>query len=686
MLAAVLSAAHCARRSQQELRDLATHALQALRLAAVATVERLEETAWQDEAARDAGVAEGYEQAAEWASHQEQLDAAHAIEDRQREKYHEHVAERDQEQADRLFEQARRDDAVRLELLQNLTADQEREAALEQQERDAELHSGIVCGNHTNKFVGALCRAIGGTTDLPSSHYQKLIEDEKLQMVHESQQLTALQKHEFLEQLVGNALQGQAARYNATAAELRQTAQEWDSQAARAAAAAARDREEAVQWTTQEHTLEARVERTQAWEVQNESLAQTLWRRAERDGHLAERHALEALVLALVGLVYFLPRVVRQSRSLVRTWYRESHFWDSQGEETVRWWHTASYFVMHCILVLLVTGMVDRNYLLYLENYDILKRAVIILWFAYLVAGLQTILLHSLPHCWAEYRRCCGTTADGHHNSIARSMNFYEIAGQFLLRLLVTLVFAVLEFLILWLTVRGTLFAPDALDLLSRWYVRYAGFVLLVVHVVVFGERQPPDEQQQNHQQNHSDGQSTVLLNDDDEEVDEMGSEMSPLRGSPRTGGSMLSSRNNATDSISSSPTKDLPNVFFDNMRRAAAGEHKRSSVGSSSVPHAVNLQRECFKLGLTLEVLLTICALCVLRYGVAMAYLGHPWTTAGFVLLSVLSGVIGVMLFVLQNCRRRQSRSNSLGYAAFQAQEDLMAAQKKLAYGSVAV
>ena len=166
-----------------------------------------------------------------------------------------------------------------------------------------------------------------------------------------------------------------------------------------------------------------------------------------------------------------------------------------------------------------------------------------------------------------------------------------------------------------------------------------------------------------------------------------MGSEMSPLRGSPTTGGSMVSSTNNGTDAISSSPTKDLPNVFFDNMRRAAAGEHQRSSVvGSSSTPHAVNLQRECFKLGLTLEVLLTVCALCVLRYGVAMVYLGHPWTTVGFVLLAVLGGVIGVMLFVLQGRRRRRSRSNSLGYAAFQAQEDLMAAQKKLAYGSVSV
>ena len=312
MLAAVLSAAHCARRSQQELRDLTTHALQALRLAAVATVERLEETAWQEEAARDAGVAEGYQQAAEWAQHQQELDAAHAAQDRQREKYYEHVSEREQSQADRLFAQARRDDAVRLELLQNLTSDQEREAALEQQERDAELHTGIVCGNHTNKFIGALCRVIGGTTDLPSAHYQKLIEDEKIQMVHESQQLATVQKHEFLEQLVGSALQGQAARYNATAAELLETAQAWDSQAARAAAAAARDQEEAAAWTQQEHTLEARAERTEAWETQNESLAQTLWREAERDGRLAERHALEGLVWALVGLVYFLPRVVRK--------------------------------------------------------------------------------------------------------------------------------------------------------------------------------------------------------------------------------------------------------------------------------------------------------------------------------------------------------------------------------------
>lgn len=716
---AVLTAAHGQRASQRELRRASAAAHQALRLAAVSYVEGQESVALEREAEGDAAAAQSLEAAAETAHQEAALDEVHATRAANRERYYHHVAQQEYAEAERLFGQIQDTEAEILQVEHNLSADEAAEATLEEQlARDQQQYKSVhprLCDD--NAVFEAVCSVVGGTVDL--EHDQDLIDEEKLKLLQENEELDALAQREYMQQLVAGLLHDRAAAFNKTALYLQNVTRQWEAQAARDQATAEKDEAAAVALEEQEARVEERLKREQDWRVRNRAAAAKLWQRAAASGRRAYQHAFHATLLAVVAGLYFLPRVCQKAMSLLRTAWRENQFWNDDDAPRQRtWWHMLSYAVVHALLFLLVTGLVDADYLLYLDTgYDLFQRAVIITWFSYLVAGLQTVLLHCLPHCWAEYRRAC---------SVPRyAINFQDVALQFLLRLAFTWVFCVMEFLILWLTVRDTLFTAGALRLLGAWYVRYASAVVLVLHIVVL--EQPP---QMDIISGATTDQSTVLLRDDnDDEEDEesnhnnvddrseVGSELSPLCGGANAASAAaaassghyappaasVASTNTGTRTTttstfsdsSSSPTNDLPNIYFGNMQRAVDRAARRRSgsgnrllsSGESTASYTVNLQRECFKLALTLEVLLTVCTLCVLRYGVAVSYVGHPWKTISILLLALMVGGATLLLRRVARRRRGSGGGSSLAAAASEAHSDLLAAQKKLAaYGSLTV
>ena len=476
--------------------------------------------------------------------------------------------------------------------------------------------------------------------------------------------------------------------------ELQQVAQSWQYQASMEQSAAQYDQAQAQAWQEEERRDELHEEQEIVWSERNHATAVLLWNQAAQHGRDAERYALGATVLAVLASFYFVPRVVLQTWKLlwvVRTTSRDDGSGWSDHGQWWGWFHTFCYSVMHCIILVLVAGLVDRDYWLYLTDYyNLWQRAVIVTWFAYLTAGLQTVLLHNVPHIWAVW------TTTRLQTSVLR-----DVAVQFLLRLTVTFAFCVLEFLILWLTpLRTILWAPDSLRLWSCRYVRFTAMVLLVMYVVIFESPSLHDPVTFSATTDHS----TVLLSEDDDEDDdlsepdsEVGSELSPLQACVNNNNNNKKKANHSSSGIihssamteilsgsgshtSSSPTNDLPHVYFRNMQRAVERSVRRQQQQQQSRTlssrYAVNLQHEGWKLTLTAEILLSVCSWCAVRYGVAVSYAGHPWSTVVVGIVVLLATILSWLWWCRSESDRMPHRLSS----------DRVEPEKVAVYGSLTV
>ena len=136
MVLAVILASHLELRSHAYARDMSVLALQAMRLTAIAAMEDGEYTVLE-QAARDEHTAEQYAQGAKYLAYRAtNVDTVYAERSRRSGHYFETIAALEQQETDGMVRKVQRDDATRVQLVANLTADKELEAALEQQERD----------------------------------------------------------------------------------------------------------------------------------------------------------------------------------------------------------------------------------------------------------------------------------------------------------------------------------------------------------------------------------------------------------------------------------------------------------------------------------------------------------------------------------------------------------------------
>ena len=606
LVLAVMLASHLKLRSQTYARDMSVSALQAMRLTAIAAMEDGEYAVLERQATRDGHTAEQYAQGAKYLAYRAtNVDTVYAERSRRSGHYFESIAALEQQETDGMVRKVQRDDATRVQLVANLTADEELEAALEQQERDVKVHSSLC---DVGRFFEAICAILGSAPGL----VQLQEVEEQQRIVQESQALSKIEKLEFMEELVASILQGKTDQYNQTATDLLHVAVLWDAQAHQDEQAAIQDSETALVFAAEEERVKALMQREKSWKKENTSAAEDLLREAEHLGRAAHRYAVEAALLAIFALLFFVPTVYHRFASLADS-ARQA---DARDEQERLW--TVSYWMQHVFIFLLVIGMMDSDYLLHLDEYDVPKRAVIVVWFAYLAAGLQTILLHTIPHCMAEYPIDRDTVGD--------------IAVQFFLNLFALMAFFIMELLLVWLTVRDVVLTEQNVQTLSTWGFYFYFLLMLTTHLVVFEPRGVSSGIR-------VDEQSTVLMSEDDDDNDDDSlavTETSPLRG----------------EASSSSPTEDMPIIFFLNSR------HPRSIGGSSartSSPYTMNTNWEFAKLTAVFEVLLIVCAICVLRNGMALTWTHFAARTAAFFgMFAVLFSICALTLFLLRFKRTR--------------------------------
>jgi len=287
-----------------------------------------------------------------------------------------------------------------------------------------------------------------------------------------------------------------------------------------------------------------------------------------------------------------------------------------------------SFCVQHILIFLFTIGLTGK-YLMYLDQYEVFKRAGIVLWFAYLAAAIETLFLHTLPHIWSEYY---------HSSPHFDCWNLRPIVKHFLLRLVFLVVLYGIEFLIAWLLLKDVLFGVSSIRFLSNWCIRFVCLLVIATHVAVFEPRESSPSS--------ADEQSTVLMDDNDDES-EIFSGTSPVR--------MDGEHTTSTNASSSlSPTESMPLIYFENMRERISSQLGRRSSESSS-PYFVNVRSEATRIGIAFEVLLITIAACVLRNGMPMAWT-RPFTACWALLVTAVAWLL--LLFML---RRRGSEHPAL-------------------------
>jgi hypothetical protein len=193
-----------------------------------------------------------------------------------------------------------------------------------------------------------------------------------------------------------------------------------------------------------------------------------------------------------------------------------------------------------------------------------------------------------------------------------------------------------IEFLIAWLLLKDVLFSASSVHFLSNWGIRLVCLLLMATHVAVFEPRQSPSSVDED--------DSTVLM-DAEEEASE----------------TRMDDEHTANDA-SSSPTEDLPLIYFGNMRERISSQLREQRRSTESSPYFVNLRKEATRIGIAFEIFMITVAACVLRNGMPMAWT-RPFT-AWLVLLATVGLwiLVGVLVFM----KARSGRSSTSTFMPF--------------------
>jgi hypothetical protein len=562
--------------SHELLQKGTTEVQQALIRTAIAIMENGEWLFLEGEAFRDAAKASQFQANAKYLEQRSDAEHTVATRSRTRGEYFKDLANADAQQGNRSYYEMLQDDKLRLELLDNITSEKDELAKLE---KETSNESFVVSRMCSCKGLNRFCDFFGGVPDLP-----KEIDQEIQQIVRDYRILCQTERQEFLHGLVAEILRGYAKKYNHTANDLLQVAKLYDKMSKK-------DMEEARQYNDtanvlyqEDAAIKDRMQHELQWIQDNNDAAAQLMHSAEDDMRRSHGVATEAALLALLSMLFIVPNLVHKCHFLLRSMIQA----DGCDTEKLVW--RISYALQHVLIFFVVAGLVDSDFLIHLDSYDIPKRVMIIGWFAYLAAGLQTVLLHSIPQCM--------NTECPLDTETAR-----RICVQFLLRMIVKTLSFALELLIVWLLFRNVVFTADFIQIYTSGTFYLLFVVLVSVHIVFLDHRRKWD-------QDGSTDQSTALLSDDDELDDDASMTTSTERSALILSGDE-----------SHSPTERMPYVYFQGFsRHPPLTSSSNSSSNLSDSTYTMNITLEGIKLLAILDTLLLACAWIVIQNGVAMS------------------------------------------------------------------
>jgi hypothetical protein len=301
-------------------------------------------------------------------------------------KKYEDLSEEEQAEADAMYDKVRQEEILRIEIQKNLTRDEQIES--EVQEKLKSMNQGLCA----YEVAGWLCDLVGGTVEL-----KREADQETLQIQQEMEYLQNVKQHEYLDQLVANALQGNATAYNQTASELLETANYWDKKARDDANLAAQMNATSIELMNLTQILDERGRKEEKYRESELYFSEKELGMALASYAVATRRASAAVFFAVLALAFLIPRLA--SRLIAAT---RSAYTSLCATSDLDFGRRLCAAILHIFVFFVAAGacgsLVSR-----IEEYGWRERAAIVFWFASVAGLMQTLVVQTLPHALAEW-------------------------------------------------------------------------------------------------------------------------------------------------------------------------------------------------------------------------------------------------------------------------------------------
>lgn len=395
-----------------------------------------------------------------------QVEHAFGSREERRAEYFAHLAQQENEQVDKAKINVRHDEALYQELLQNYTTQQENLMAARNKDQQHSVATTGLCGS---VVLSPICNVIEGTLDMERTNHTVNAESILLQqrLSKTKKRMQALERKEILDQIVEQALQRQASRYQQTSQQLYEMAAHFESESR-----LFEKKEEDVNATFQylregEAAIKQQEQKELEWEIGNMSIAEKKLLESQDFYRLSRQSATVACLLTMVPLLLFFSRSVVHILSLCKT----VAIWaNRQGATTTNVvWRTISQCFLHVVIAMAGLGLVQKS-VVNLPFLDWGQRAGTVVWFSFLTAFIQTTFLHVLPNVLCEWPVNAVSALPIMKNGTMRFSILFCLFG--------------IEFLLAWVTFASWM--RRAAGPLDTWMFQCVMVCLLLGHVYWF--------------------------------------------------------------------------------------------------------------------------------------------------------------------------------------------------------
>ena len=618
MIAMLLYASHLQIQSQVLIYTGTNEVTQALRFSAIMIMEENEYQAEQSEEQREEEIAARYHHASHYYRERAKQEGKEEERSRTRSEYYDYLTKIDAEYENMTYHIVLSDDQVRLELLQNISQEEDEINALHQEEmeiEDSPCQSWFVFENVCTMF-----RIIPDRRLVAS---QKANEVQTL--VQERAKLNEVEQEEYIYEIVTAILQGYVSKYNRTAHELLQQSMEWDMKMRHDLQMAQEEREIAHEYDIAVQSLQEHVQQELLWLESNKLKANTLFHNATYHIQMGRSYRQYSTMLGFIVLVFFVTCWIKRILWTAFTLIVAQHELDPINPPTrddiyTIVWHM-SYGIQHMLIFLVTCGLT-----LDVATYDqhIIRT---ILFFAFSAALMQTTLLHTLPH--VAYGLFVPQQL--HHPLCWRAFRLVGI--QFLVRtLLYTMSFA-LELCIIWLAARNLIFTKEHVAFYRNSAFVLLFFVTVTLHNIILEQRR-----WNTYNIDRLDDEATFLLNSDDDGTNNYSNDDTDnISIATSVDSARIEICSNASHDVSTNPTESMPFAVLRGLAQTNTTSRSISSTflhfNSTTSPNRLNVQFEFIKLLVLVDTLFV-------TYSFMMLHHDGSTSTMMIVLITVLMSI----------------------------------------------
>ena len=572
---------------------------QALRFSAIMIMEQNEYQAAQSEEQREEEVAARYHHAAHYYHERAKEEEKEAVRSRTRSEYYDYLTEVDTKYENMTYHMTLSDDRLRLELLQNISQEEDRINALRQEQIEIDnspCHSWLVFEN--------FCTMVQVIPDRHFIESQK--ENELRALVQERAKLSEVEQDEYIYGIVTAILQGYASQYNHTAHELLQQSMEWGTKMRYDLQMTHEELDIAHEYDIVIQGQKEHIQQELLWHESNKLKSNTLLHNATYHLQLGRSYMQYSTVIGFFVLVYFVTVWIKRILWMISTFMvvAQQHVdlfdWSSSsssGIYTILWY--ISYFTQHVLIFLVTCGLtLDVGS----DGQHILRT---ISFFAFSAAVMKTTLLHALPHI------VYGFVIPPHQNDTLHWSVFRRIGIQFLLRTIFYTTSFALELSITWLVARNIVFTKEHLALYQSGVFVLIFFVAVTYHNIVLEQRR-----WNKYSIDRLDEEATVLLNIDDNSSNSSNDDVSTATSSD-TGRIDICSV--GSHDVSTNPTERMPLLvlrgFAPTTTYSQSISSSSSQMNSMDFPNHLNIQWEFIKLLVLVDTLFVTYSILMLHH-----------------------------------------------------------------------